>query len=83
MTTSRQPFVVHKFTFLENKPNGYGSSVSGSCVSERGEPNLTTLQYTAEEDRHTEKGTFVDGHSYDGTVVRGGVNREDSASQSG
>ena len=47
---------------------------------ERTELDLTTLQYTAEEDRHTEKGTSLDGYSYDGTVVLGGVHREDSES---
>ena len=50
--------------------------LSGSGVLERTELDLTTLQYTAEEDRRTEKGTSPDGHSYDDTVVRGGVNED-------
>ena len=64
--------------FVIHKPDTRVASESGSIGSERAELDLTTLQFTAEEDRHTEKATSTDGHSYGGTVVRGGVHRADS-----
>ena len=42
--------------FLHNKTGTLDASASGSIVSSREELDLTTLQYTAEHDRATEKG---------------------------
>ena len=49
--------------FPMNKTDTRAASESGSIGSEKAELDLTTLQFTAEEDRITEKTTSVDGHS--------------------
>ena len=53
--------------------NGYGSD---SFV--RPELDLSTLMVLVDEDKETSKGRSDDGMSYEGTVVRGGLRRDES-----